>query len=234
LSLVLDWGDSTVVSPVNFGWEVLDLELSVSESHSVGWWMSHWWLLLVLGSVSEKLMVLLCSPGRELVHTHLEASTIVLVVPLHDHEIVSEDLESELVLLGRSVRLLVLGHMISEDLSDFVIFGNLNHLNWWWWWHTMSVLAQHVVVWWWWHVELSVSILSHHVWWLVLLSMTMLSKHWCLNSGSMTCFLLHGEVEDSVTVLSKHVHLLSMSVLSEHLFLHSEVENSVTILSKHV
>lgn len=103
MSLVLDWGDSTVVSPVKLGWEVLDLELSVSESHSVVWLVSHWWLVLVLRSVSEKLMVLLWSPGGELVHTHLEAGTIVLVVPLHDHEVMSEDLESELVLLGGSV-----------------------------------------------------------------------------------------------------------------------------------
>jgi len=94
-------GDSSVLSPVDHIWDLGNLEVSSVVETVV--WSLVLLVLLVLGSVSEKLFVLLFSPGSEFVQTHLEASTIFLVVPGDLHSVVSEDSKSELVLNRGSV-----------------------------------------------------------------------------------------------------------------------------------
>jgi hypothetical protein len=102
LSLVLDWGDSTLGSPVNGIGKVGGVE-----SDSLLGMKTLW------GLVSEKLVALLLGPGGEEVVSNGEGS--VLGVDLVDLRfLLSEDVHSELELLLGSIGESVFVHVVDE------------------------------------------------------------------------------------------------------------------------
>jgi hypothetical protein len=112
--LVLNGVNSSVLSPVNWGWESRDIkDLSIfllgSTNHLL--WLSE----------SKKSLVLSISPGGELVVSKSEWT--ILSIGLSNEDVLSGELvESELVFLGGTIALTeggdVLGEFLLNDWGD--------------------------------------------------------------------------------------------------------------------
>lgn len=139
LSLVLNWGDGTLRSPVDGGWKIFEsFEMSwlvmLVMSLVVLWTLVmsmasvvSTWALVVLRFVleTEHSLVLFWSPVNHVVNTPDGIIGVLLVVLLDLDVVISEDGKSELVLLLGSVRLSVLSDVRVEFGSDGVVLTDL-------------------------------------------------------------------------------------------------------------
>ena len=108
MSLVLDWVDGTLGSPVDGVGEVGDIEdLNVLGEVSVSWHLE-----------SEELLVLVMSPGGELVVSNGEGVSLLGVDLLDLLVLLGEELHSEGVLLLGSIGL--------SEGSDVLVEGGLD------------------------------------------------------------------------------------------------------------
>ena len=111
LSLVLDGGDSTSISPINTGWECLG---RVGDEQVVlGEWLS---ALVTVHSSAEFLV----GEVSEVVHGELDAG-VSGVVLTNELQVLLEDVETGLLFLGRSISASVLGLPFCEDAAKRII-----------------------------------------------------------------------------------------------------------------